>query len=146
MMRALTLFAVAAGLASLAFAAPAAAQVGPWMAIGDSFSSGEGIPKLDDKCQRADGKQTEARAWSAGAYEELRSELDLGPLRFTACTGEITDDARKQIAEAKGRAGAGPFAIATLSFGGNNIGFSKVILDCLFPSFHWGEVRTSAAR
>lgn len=118
-----------------------------WLALGDSFSSGEGISGTDPPeegakdCSRATGRNGGATAYAVGAYAGLRDELNLsGGQQFTACTGAINDDVMAQIEEAARLSGAerAKWDIATLSFGGNSIGFSSIIQECLDVNRGWG--------
>ena len=78
-----------------------------WLALGDSYSSGEGIPGTEPgrtaqgrDCARATGSRTNAKAWSVGAYEEVGKRLGFDRIAFVACTGAITDEIESQIDEA----------------------------------------------
>lgn len=112
-----------------------------WASIGDSYSSGEGIPgtstRLDwngNNCQRADGIDTNATAWGPRAKQLVASQLNVASFAHTACTGAIADAADDQLNEARSvskLAAARPYDIITFSFGGNNIGFADVIKGCL---------------
>jgi hypothetical protein len=124
--------------------APAAAQPAAgraWLALGDSYSSGEGIDgtpaspsdTLGQECRRATGVGTDATAWAAGAYQTVREELGFSALDFVACTGNISDDATKQIQEAMTTGERGSWDIVSFSFGGNNIRFADIIMGCLKP-------------
>lgn len=62
-----------------------------WLAAGDSYSSGEGIPGTggpDDPCARS------MRAYGPRAAGILRKTDDwtISPLTFTACTGALIGD------------------------------------------------------
>lgn len=87
-----------------------------WLVIGDSYTSGEGIPGTTQEksntnrdCARATGMLTagiksDAKAWPIVAFETVvsaRQDLALGPPDFVACTGAITDDFQQQLNEAK---------------------------------------------
>ena len=116
---------------------------------GDSFSAGEGLPDVDPgeaECQRALGRDKRSTAWGVTVARAWGAE----PAWFAACTGavtanwsdteQVTNDPRigretrrpmTQRLEARaGAPGPAPDAI-TLSFGGNDIGFSDKIYDCL---------------
>jgi hypothetical protein len=118
-----------------------------WLALGDSYASGEGIPGTevgaagpDRECARATGRGTDAKAWSVGAYEQLRDRLGIGRLAFTACTGATTDDIPKQIEEAQVGVSGRAWDVVTVGIGGNNIDFAGVLFGCVtdIPS-SWGE-------
>ncbi|MGH3761727.1 hypothetical protein [Actinophytocola sp.] len=111
-----------------------------WLALGDSYSSGEGIketpatysPTLGRDCRRATGEDTSAIAWAPEAHKLAGDDLGLRKPDFVACTGAITDEAPWQIHEARTREGSPDrWDLVTFSFGGNNIKFSEVIKGCL---------------
>jgi hypothetical protein len=110
-----------------------------WAAIGDSYSSGEGIPGTSTKtdwhgnnCQRADGDGTNALAWGPGAERLVAGDIGVKTFAFTACTGATTDAAPDQLNEAVSlHPGTNRWDIVTFSFGGNNIGFADIIKGCL---------------
>lgn len=121
---------------------PAAArqQERTWLALGDSYSSGEGIketpasysPTLGRDCRRATGVGTSAVAWAVEAQRLVGADLRLRTPDFVACTGAITDEAPWQIQEARSRPGAPDrWDLVTFSFGGNSIRFSDVIKGCI---------------
>jgi hypothetical protein len=134
---------------SLLTATPATAQQQErtWLALGDSYSSGEGIlttpatysPTLGRDCRRATGEGTPAVAWAVEAQRQVGADLHLRKPDFVACTGAITDEAAWQIQEARSRAGSPDrWDLVTFSFGGNNIKFSDVITKCVgSPTKSW---------
>lgn len=106
------------GLALLA-AAPAAAE--RYVALGDSYSSGVGTREyaLDSACQR-----------STYAYPSIidreRANTDLV---FVACGGATTSSLMSsQIGSVTSAAN-----IVTVTIGGNDAGFSNVIVECAKP-------------
>ncbi|MDL5158953.1 peptidoglycan-binding protein [Actinomycetospora termitidis] len=106
-----------------------------YAALGDSFASGEGAPEAgrtylpgtnenDNLCHRSDN-----------AYGvEVGRALDM-PTDFVACSGAVLND---YDASQQGRAGqeaqrgaVGPDTkLVTMTFGGNDIAFSKIATDC----------------
>lgn len=120
-----------------------------WLALGDSYSSGEGIPGTTDDpvasgmitqgrdCQRATGQDTRATAWPVGAYERLRASMGFSALSFVPCTGAVSDEAASQILEAQAATGRRKWDVVSLSFGGNNLRFSEVIKDCIDAVNRW---------
>ncbi|MDP4506438.1 SGNH/GDSL hydrolase family protein [Nonomuraea turcica] len=108
------------------------AQSGAYVALGDSFSSGEGVYELDkqplndgaDRCHRA-----------TGSYVPLVAQTYrfAGGTAFYACSGATTGQLfsgqwghRPQITR------VGPAAsLVTLSIGGNDAGFTKVLTACI---------------
>lgn len=115
-----------------------------WLALGDSYSSGEGIPGTEPgqtaqgrDCARATGHRTNAKAWSVGAYEEVRKRFGFGRIAFVACTNAITDEIESQIDEAA--TSSGTWDMVTLGIGGNNIRFRDVLFGCLDIPNNWDE-------
>jgi len=118
------------------------APPGEYIALGDSYSSGEGNPPfeagtddegLPDLCHR-----------SNAAYGPLLSkELGLTPMTFKACSGAVTND----VFEASGAFPtepaqrswlSGSVDVITLTIGGNDAGFPHVLKECVFllPDSH----------
>jgi hypothetical protein len=117
-----------------------------WLALGDSYASGEGIPGTDEgpnaqgrECSRANGRDTDAKAWAVSAYEDLKERFGFDRIAFVACTGAITDQIEAQIAEAASLSNAGTWDVVTLGIGGNNIRFADVLFGCLDIPNHWDE-------
>ncbi|MFB9470741.1 SGNH/GDSL hydrolase family protein [Nonomuraea salmonea] len=109
-----------------------AAQSGAYVALGDSYSSGEGVYDLDrepvnegaDRCHRATGSYVPlvAKTYRFG-----------GGTAFYACSGATT---RQLLAGQHGQppqiSRVGPGAsLVTLSIGGNDAGFTKVLTGCI---------------
>jgi hypothetical protein len=109
--------------------------VEPMVALGDSYSSGEGdgdfVPGTNistDQCHR-----------SYNAYPELLyTSQNLGYLGFVSCSGAITDDYFNANNEgnkselAQSQALSVDTKVATLTFGGNDLGFSDVLNQCVY--------------
>jgi streptogramin lyase len=109
---------------------------GVYVALGDSYSSGEGNPPYElgtntegetpDKCHR-----------SAAAYGPLLSEdLALAPMTFKACSGAVTND----IFEPNATNPAEPAQLSwlrsdtktvTLTIGGDDAGFVPILERCV---------------
>ena len=123
-----------------------------WLAMGDSYSSGEGIPganrgnpALQGKadCQRANGDNTGAKAWSVVARERLAQtdgRFTYEKPFFVACTGAVTDDVDTQLAEMRSTTPSAlqKWDIVSFSFGGNNIKFADVLKGCIDLNLAWG--------
>ncbi|AQZ70725.1 hypothetical protein BKM31_28040 [[Actinomadura] parvosata subsp. kistnae] len=108
------------------------AQSGTYVALGDSYSSGEGVWELDqppvndgaDRCHRSEGSYVPlvAKTYRFG-----------GGTAFYACSGATT----RQLLS--GQHGQPPqitrvtsaASLVTLSIGGNDAGFSKVLTGCI---------------
>lgn len=101
-----------------------------YVALGDSYSSGEGNPPFEegtnepgDECHR-----------SPIAYgPALDSSLGLGSMAFRACSGAVTDDIFKAYQDEPPQlAWPGPATkTVTLTIGGNDAGFRSVLERCL---------------
>ncbi len=106
-----------------------------WLVVGDSYTSGEGtqgttsVSDPTQRCAQATGVGMNAASWPVVAKASVRAYQPRfrDDLSFAACSGQTTDDLLTQI----GSVGGGTWDFATLSFGGNNIGFSSVLLDCI---------------
>jgi GDSL-like Lipase/Acylhydrolase family len=109
-----------AALASTLFAlvVPTAAGADQYVALGDSFSSGVGTGSytLSSSCRR-----------SVYAYPWLISQQRPNTsLTFVACSGATTNDVMgSQIGSVTGTT-----SIVTVTIGGNDIGFSNLIVQC----------------
>ncbi|MCU0257626.1 MAG: SGNH/GDSL hydrolase family protein [Solirubrobacteraceae bacterium] len=116
------LAAAVAALALLVLAAPAA-QAERYVALGDSYSSGVGTRSytLSSGCQRG-----------VYAYPYLLSQQRPNTqLTFVACGGAKTADVmNNQIASVTSTT-----TIVTITIGGNDAGFSDVIVECAQPSW-----------
>ena len=98
----------------------AAAGTLPYAALGDSYSAGIGAGAEDgSQCRR-----------SANAYPRVLSATSRRYVLtdFAACSGAmIADVSSVQLA------GIAPARLVTITVGGNDAGFSTVIIDCLRP-------------
>jgi GDSL-like Lipase/Acylhydrolase family len=110
-----------------------------WLAAGDSYSAGEGLPVVDtreDLCQRAqNGAGGAAKAWAPAALDILLASdprVAVGEFRFNACTGATTGEIDHAV---DGRPvqwdGITRYDLVTFSFGGNDVGFASIITRCL---------------
>jgi len=126
---------------------PASAEVTglTWWAIGDSYSSGEGMSATappagtDRDCARATGQNGASSAWAVVAHETL-DDPDITRFAFTPCTGAISSDVPAQLDEAAEASGRDDADIVTLSMGGNDIFFAEVIAGCIDLSLSWDLV------
>lgn len=134
-------------LALLVSAAPAGAQDQPitWWALGDSYSSGEGISGTErpsggkPECARASGHNTGAKAWAVLARETL-AEPRISSWAFTPCTGAISSDVEGQMNEAAAASAHASADIVTLSMGGNDILFGDVVRSCIDLEVSWSSI------
>lgn len=113
-----------------------------WLAVGDSYSSGEGMSDAfdkpgDNRCQRS------STAYAQRAAVEMSPSLSFDPVVFLACAGatvaridpgrlppdELVDkDRASQLAHLEP---TDMFDVISLTFGGNDIGFDRVIKTCV---------------
>jgi lysophospholipase L1-like esterase len=115
-MRAL-LIGLLAALGLLAFAVPSQAATGKYVALGDSYSSGTGAGSYSGgSCKR-----------SANAYAQLwASSHAPSSFSFAACSGAVTQDVlNSQVGSV-----TSDTALVTISIGGNDAGFSDVMITC----------------
>ncbi|MEV7889434.1 SGNH/GDSL hydrolase family protein [Streptomyces sp. NPDC002817] len=109
--------------AALAGATPAQAAVGPYVALGDSYSSGVGAGSYissSGDCKRS----TKAHPYLWAAANSPSS------FAFTACSGARTGDVlANQLAPLNSAT-----ALVSLSIGGNDAGFSDVMTTCVLQS------------
>jgi lysophospholipase L1-like esterase len=113
-----------------------------YVALGDSFSAGEGVPPYEpgtatvrDRCHR-----------STRAYSRL---VSLAHIRFTrtfyACSGARTPDVltRSRFGELPqlGHPRVGHAQLVTITVGGNDAGFLRVLVECtrLYGRLHHGR-------
>ena len=113
-----------------------------WLAAGDSYSSGEGLPDVSEPtCQRADQRAGHtSEAWAKVAQGKLPPNFRIAPgegatggFDFVACTGAVTDDLfnnnNNKLEWTFGDNGT--FDLVTFSFGGNDVGFDQILKACL---------------
>jgi hypothetical protein len=120
--------------------------------FGDSFASGEGLPGVDpgeSECQRALGRNSNHGSPSTAWGVSVLNRLSIPTAWFSACTGAVSDNFtgspqdtslfglnsvrrdKTQLAEAIDGTGSRTFDVVLASFGGNDLGFDKAILDCI---------------
>ncbi|MQA94908.1 MAG: hypothetical protein GEV11_09740 [Streptosporangiales bacterium] len=108
-----------------------AATKGNYVALGDSYSSGEGAVDYDDK-SKENGCHRSANAYS----QHIGSDFEFqGDKSFVACSGAVTDDFfNKQKADENPQLTDSNLSdkttLVTLSIGGNDLGFADVITKC----------------
>ena len=132
-------------------AAPGSAHASRYVALGDSYASGEGA--------RAAGQPYDTRCWlgptgnrfgspachrSVGAYPgRLAGTLASGDFLFAACSGATTEDLTgpsrhagepAQLDALRGFTEVGPVDLVTLTTGGNDLGFADVLAVCVAGS------------
>jgi lysophospholipase L1-like esterase len=103
-------------LVAAVLAAAPAAQAAGLVALGDSFSSGEGVPPYEGgACHRS------PHAWPLVLAAQLGSSAE-----SWACSGAVTGDVAAQIARL-----AADAHLVTISIGGNDLGFGEVLRNCV---------------
>jgi lysophospholipase L1-like esterase len=119
--RLLAALAIATVATFLAPTAPAQAAAPPYVALGDSYSSGTGTRSyINDgtSCQR-----------STYAYPSLLAAQKGYALNFRACSGaKIPDVTNNQLS-----ALSSATRYVTISVGGNDAGFADVLTECATP-------------
>ena len=114
---------LAAGLLAAGLVLAQGAEPTTVVVLGDSYASGEGLATASGEC----GTEPE-RSWGAQVATGLGAEL-----RLVACTGaEVADvTVGRQAGRAAQVAAAAPAPLALLTVGGNDLGFTEIVADCL---------------
>jgi hypothetical protein len=101
-----------------------------WLAAGDSYSSGQGLPHRSGPCARAVGP---SKTWAQVAQQVLASQgVDVAQPDVVACSGAK----RTQFLNSQGSnppewtARMKRVDLVTLTFGGNTVDFETVLIDC----------------
>ncbi len=133
------------------------------LVAGDSYSSGEGLENNttgEKDCQRgigragADRRKSASLAWGQQVMEAMSNgelgQWDLPETWFAACTGAVSENfavspqpkkrTKTQLGEAQDGIGSKPFDAVMFTFGGNDIGFSDIIADCIGYEVDWTVV------
>lgn len=147
----LPLVALAAGLGQATAAASGATadRAARAVALGDSYASGEGVRPYRDGTDTA----TNQCHRSTAAYPELledRGVRNVRPLISVACSGSTTG---ALVADLPGDASDEPAQLSalswrtrtvTLTIGGNDIGFARVLGNCIYaPATAPAQVRAT---
>jgi lysophospholipase L1-like esterase len=61
----------------------------------------------------------------------LVDEVTIDAFAHVACSGAVLDDILPQVQAANASDGDGPFNLVTLTAGGNDVGFARILMDCL---------------
>ncbi len=120
---------------SVALATADAASTVSWQSAGDSYSSGEGVFGNVGDCAQSQ------LSYGPLAAAKLRNRWTIEPETFTACTSHLVEDYFNPRDDSGGKASlwqwgrdqGGPerVDIISMSFGGNDIGFGDLLVDCL---------------
>jgi lysophospholipase L1-like esterase len=116
------LLAVVALAALLFVALPAQAAGGNYVALGDSYSSGTGAGDYGSSgsCKR-----------SANSYGQLwANSHGVDDFTFVACSGAVTSD----VLGSQVNSLSASTTFVTITIGGNDAGFTDVMIDCTFGS------------
>ncbi|ADD44229.1 SGNH/GDSL hydrolase family protein [Stackebrandtia nassauensis] len=114
----LMLVVAASGLAVAATAVPSQAYATNYTALGDSYASGTGTREyFDEGCQK-----------SKHAYPEQLAAEKGYTLTFAACSGAKIGDVQNQLGSLNGDTG-----LVTVSAGGNDTGWTDVVVQCALP-------------
>jgi hypothetical protein len=126
--------AVTLGGPMVASAAPgrAPSRAIRWLAAGDSYSSGQGLPNASGGCQQA-RPGSGSRTYATVAAEKLgTSFVRPNDVDMVACTGATVRDVLKNVGAhpAQWTTGAGRYDLITFTLGGDDIKFSAVMTQC----------------
>lgn len=138
-----------------------------YVALGDSFSAGEGVRPYEDGTNGDDSGGSGSRCHrSRDAYPQLLANVSVRA--FVACSGAVSGDLHKAQNDNVGTAqsqhaareplndGVGPqldaisgsTQLVTISMGGNDVGFGDILADCAFSALQdwWNRVRSLSTR
>jgi hypothetical protein len=112
-----------------------------WLAAGDSYSSGEGLPHATGHCAQA-RPGSGSLAWADLAHDDLAGHKPtLQVPLLTACTGAVTSRffdsqrityyGRHPTLPAEWVPSMGRFDLVSFTFGGDDVGFAGVITQCV---------------
>ena len=96
-----------------------------WIAAGDSYASGEGAAGARGHCGRTE------QAMVQRAHDLISGEVEIDAFAHVACNGTVIDEVLAQVRAASISSSDVPFNLVTLTIGGNDAGFAKVLLDCV---------------
>jgi GDSL-like lipase/acylhydrolase family protein len=111
---------------------------GGYVALGDSYSAGEGLPPFAPGTSLTACDRSESSAYPDLLIKLLRAQDHQAPFSYTACSGALL----RQILNPTNRSGGvvppqisgktqPSVGLVTLTIGGNNALFSKVVVTCL---------------
>lgn len=105
-----------------------------WLAAGDSYSSGAGLPVTTGLCDQADSSR-DPEAYAPDAFADLRTSFpSLGPPVFVACSGATSADFLRNKDSAgypEWTSTMGRFDLITFTFGGDNVNFAGILEQCV---------------
>jgi GDSL-like Lipase/Acylhydrolase family len=110
---------------------------GSYLALGDSYSAGEGLPPFAPGTELAHCDQSVSYAYPDLLIKLMRAQHRQTSLRFTACSGALISEILKPTHRATlvppqidGKVDPS-VGLVTLTIGGNNAIFSRVVQACL---------------
>jgi lysophospholipase L1-like esterase len=98
-----------------------------YVSLGDSYSAGEGLPDPVQPCGRTPGAYPSLVAERAGLVPSLHACNG-------ATTADVLDDEQDPGAGRQIDAVAADTDVVTITIGGNDIGFRRVMTDCVLAS------------
>ena len=111
---------------------------GSYLALGDSYSAGEGLPPFAPGTAVTQCDRSVSSAYPDLLFKLLRKQDHQASFRFTACSSAVVSDILKPTHRSGGlvppEVGGNiqpQVGLVTLTIGGNNAIFSKVVLTCL---------------
>lgn len=118
-----------------------------YVAMGDSFSSGEGNPTFEYGTNQGGANENRCHRSPQAYPRQLQSDLslDLGPTAFVACAGATTSDVTS------GKYGEDPQTdalsedteVVTITIGGNDVDFEGYANSCGAPGYSCGVGTTA---
>ena len=134
---------LASGVLQLGGAQSGAAGAAPspaitWLAAGDSYASGQGLPDPSGPCAQGTGKNGSGSTWAitaAGLLEQRGFAIADGAPDLVACTGAISDpfphaDGAPADKEPQWKSSMKRYDLVSFSFGGDDIQFKSTITQC----------------
>lgn len=109
-----------------------------WLAAGDSYASGQGLPNPSGPCARGTGTKGSGSTWAVTAAYLLKEQgvtIAGGGPDLVACTGAISDqffnaDGAPADKEPQWKSPMKRYDLVTFSFGGDDIQFKSTITQC----------------
>lgn len=111
-----------------------------WLAAGDSYASGAGLPFTTQLCARGTGAgKSRSLAWALVAANDVltggpnKMQLSDAP-HLVACSGARSAEffqRQDKNHPAEWTPSMGPYDLVTFSFGGDDVGFASVVQACL---------------
>jgi len=132
-----TLCGLVALIACAALAPALAGATAPrvsYVALGDSYSAGEGNSPFDGDCHRATGSDSAYPRMLPGLVDYVSAPS------FHACTGAVTADVwQRRQPNRNGQRVQTTYVthstrLVTLTIGGNDLHFSSIVAQCLLPT------------